>query len=1008
MLPKTKSSILTFCFRCKNPTKEGAAIFYKRTRALLPAMALLLLLAITVTKGMLSNTDALDIMFGKGPQTVISLYDSQDASYYALQYATQKEVKAQAQNVSKQISDEGIVLLKNDGLLPITATTPVTPFGLGFVKPYYCGGGSSAISTAKGAVITPLEGLKTGFQTINTAFVQQQDILTLASAAPNESFLYEYDAASYETQGVGLQNTIGLVYLKRQTGENQDAYLHPYEDGTPHMLAITANEQALIDYAAAHCAGVVVILCSSSPMEIPQLKQNDKVNAILWVGGAGSTGYASLADILVGKATPSGHLPSTFCANFTLDPTYLNQDDGSDRFTYSNAFSTFITSTAIQENVNTAFHEYEEGIYIGYKYYETAYAIGALEDYYSPQGGVVYPFGHGLSYTHFTQEIVDYDIGAETITLTVKVTNAGGQYAGKDVVQLYMSAPYTAFDSQYLIEKPSVSLMQFAKTGLLAPGEAEEITLSIPIEDMASYCYMRDNSDGTNGCYVLEKGAYTLSIRSNSHDLIDSRTYQRSDTLWFDGDHKRLSDAPNYFANNKFSLLNTYMTSPQISGATILTRSDWLNTQPTAPTQKDREASQTIVNEILKSDSTVFSYQTDTPLGNQAGSDIYTPDSPATGANNGLILADLRGRDYADPMWTLLLDQLTFQNSNEIRQCLFEAGYKTGALKEIGKPASVEHDGPQGLTLADISGKNWLTDMCEYPATPVAAATWNRPLLYAMGSMVGQEALAAKISGWYAPGLNILRSPFCGRASEYYSEDPLLSGYLGAQVVSGAGDMGLYCAVKHFAIMDTEAHRSPNTCAWMTEQALRETYLKPFEIVIKTAQKNINYFKDNQPGTFASKIMPAGDFLMASDSALGTDWSATNAALLTDVVRNEWGFQGAIISDMHMDVNANMVDNLVRAGCDVLMSNSNNRSTNAQDYLSATGQSVLRRAIKNLCYVLVNSNAMQGIPPASIVEYGLSNWMLCLIAINGLVLLMLLIGAFLCIQEHIKLKRRTK
>lgn len=447
------------------------------------------------------------------------------------------------------------------------------------------------------------------------------------------------------------------------------------------------------------------------------------------------------------------------------------------------------------------------------------------------------------------------------------------------------------------------------------------------------------------------------------------------------------------------------MTQAGMSHATVLTRSDWQSTMPTAPNDADRIASDAVVQAIAQADTTKFDYSSDTLLGNQMGRHVYTDDMPITGADNGLILADLRGKDYDDPMWDTLLDQLTYKDTDEIRQALFEAGYKTGAIRDIGKPASVEHDGPQGLTMADIYGKNWLNDMCGYPAAPVMAATWNRELLYELGYMVGQEALTAGINGWYAPGLNILRSPFCGRASEYYSEDSVLSGMLGAQVVSGAGDAGLSCAIKHFAVMETESHRNPHTTVWMTEQALREVYLKPFEIVIKTARKSISYFPDNYTDKLSTKVMRAGDFLMASDSAIGAEWSAANYALLSGVVRGEWGFEGAVISDMHMEANANLVDNLLRAGGDLLMSININRSANAQDYTSPTGLSLIRRAIKNGCYVLVNSNLTQGMPPASMVEYGLSGWMIWVIVINGIVLLLVGLGMFVCIREAVQIRR---
>lgn len=981
-------------------------------------MVLLLMLDITVTRGMLANEAALNLMFGSSKQTVISNNSNSNADYYEKRYVSSNQSKEKAILVAKQISDEGIVLLKNDGLLPLTSQTPISPLGFAFFEPYYGGSGSSAISTNANDVTTPLQGLEAVFSNLNLSLIQQQEnnlkvqnsIVPIASLN-EQSVLNEFNLSVYEGFEESLAGTVGIVYIKRQTGENQDACLTPYEDGTPHMLAITSMEKALIDHAVSYCQNVVVVLCSSSPMEIGTLKHNSRISAILWVGGTGSTGYRSLGDILIGKINPSGRLPATYAADFRMDPSYPNQDDGTDNFIYTNALTSFISSTSIRENSPAAFHEFEEGIYVGYKYYETADALGHIQ-YENPKQGVVYPFGFGLSYTEFKQQIIDFQAGTKEISLTIRVENIGQQYSGKDVVQLYVTAPYTKLDMQYGIEKSSVQLIAFSKSKLLAPGETEEITLTFPIEEMASYCYTKENSDGTVGCYMLEEGSYVLSLRQNAHNLIDQRTYYHPNTIWYNSANPRTSEIeaqtaldankPTAFpvaATNQFPELNAYMTSKAISGAVILSRSNWQNTLPTAPRDTDRIASQAIVKAIAEADTLKAD------LRKNISSTSLIDDQNMQDENERLILADLRGRSCNDPLWQCLMNQLTFENIDEICQALFEAGYKTGAIKEIGKPASVERDGPQGLTMADVSGKNWIKNVCGYPAAPIMAATFNKDLMYDYGFIVGQEALCAGINGWYAPGLNILRSPFCGRSSEYFSEDALLSGMLGAKVVSGAGDAGLYCAMKHFPIMDIEAHRSPHTLKWLTEQALRELYLKPFEIVVKTARKTIRYIPDIHSGSMVKKTMRAGDFIMASDSAVGSVWSAANHALITNIVRGEWGFEGAVISDMHVEVNYRLIDNLLFAGSDALMSINKKREIVVQKPSSEEDKTALKNAVKNICYVLVNSNLMQGIPPASVVEHSLSNWMLWLIAINGIVILLILLGAALCIQEFIKLRR---
>lgn len=1018
--------------------KQDAPFSARRLRRVLcPVMAILVALAVTVNCGMLSNVSTLNDMFGRGTRTIVAVDPGadQEAIYYQQLWSSKAESLAAATTVARQISDEGIVLLKNDALLPLSSSTTLSPFGLGYCRPFYGGSGSSAIDTGEDRVISPGEGLRSAGFRVNAVLEEcqshaldaalplaEQDGLLAArpvSGGEEDHTLYEFAPSVYEPAASSCAGTVGVVFLSRQTGENMDASSSLYDDGTPHMLAVTAAEKQLISFAKAHCAGMVVVLCSAAPMEVAELEEDEGISAILWIGGAGSTGYASLGDILAGNVVPSGRLGDTWPTNFKAAPTFANQDDGSDRFVYQNAVTTLVTSDTWEEEAPTPFREYEEGVYLGYRYYETAYDIGALQDYNDPNSGVLYPFGYGLSYTSFSQELRSLTVRGETVRAVVRVTNTGTQYAGKEVVQLYMTAPYTQLDRDLGVEKPTAVLLQFGKTGLLPPGAWEDVTLTFSLEDMASYCYTRDNGDGTTGCYMLEAGEYVISVRADSHRVLDSETVRVGSTIWYDNSVPRSSEqeaqelagvAGNacLAATNQFEQLNTYMTDPSVSGATILSRSDWAGTQPTAPTDRDRTASDTVVEWVAQSDSTKFDAQSDPLLGNVPGSAVYCPAAPVTGAETGLVLADLRGRDYADPMWTLLLDQLTLDDPEELRLLLFQDAYQTGALSAIGKPESVERDGPQGLTFPDQSGHNWISQVCGYPAAPVMAATWNTQLLYDFGFAVGQEALLAGINGWYAPGLNLHRSPFGGRVSEYFSEDPLLTGLLGAQVLSGAGDAGLYCSVKHLGLMDTEAHRNPHTAVWLTEQALRELYLRPFELALKTARKTV-VFLDEEDGSYRERVMSAGDFIMASDSAIGTEWSAANYALLTQVVRGEWGFRGFILSDIHLNGNGNQADKLLRAGCDALLSTSYGVRQLPEDLTSPTAQHLIRRSVKNLCYTLVNSNLMQGASPGSLVRLTPAPWRLCLLAADGAVaVLVAAMGALVAVRSWQERPRRRR
>lgn len=962
-------------------------------QVLLPVMALLTALAFTVTIGMRSNADTLDKLFGRGVRTVTAVSDAGqlDTVYYEQRYADKKEALTAASALSRQISGEGIVLLKNDGLLPLPEDAAVSPFGLRYALPFYGGTGSSAIDSGEGRVATPADGLAASFARVNAVLEERyaQALSGGANLADNGQVtacrpvdapaegqtLYEFAPSVYQGTEDSCAGTVGVVFLGRQTGENQDASTSAYDDGTPHMLAPTAAELETLSYAKRACGAVVVVLASPSPMEAAVLEDDPGVSAILWMGGAGSTGFLSLGDILTGAVNPSGRLPDTWAASFKQDPTFPNQDDGSDRFLYDNAYTTLVSSTSWQDMARAPFREYEEGVYLGYRYYETAWALGALADYENRADGVLYPFGYGLSYTDFRQEIRAFSAAGGEIRLTVRVTNTGGRYAGKDVVQVYFSAPYTELDQALGIEKPAAVLAGFGKTRLLAPGEYEDVTIGFSMEDMASYCSSRDNGDGTTGCYMLEEGVYAISLRSNAHTVLDTREAAVPAAVWYDSQNPRRGEQA--AAVNRFPQIDAYMADPAVSGAVILSRSDWLGTQPTAPTGADRHASDTVAEWIAAADSTRFDCGTDPLLGNVPGSAVYRETAPVAGTGGGLVLADLRGKSSRDPVWNDLLDQLTFTGSEELRLALYECAYQTGAVDAIGKPASLERDGPQGLTLPDQSGKNWISGVCGYPAAPVLAASWNLELARAFGEMVGQEALLRGINGWYAPGLNLHRSPFNGRSSEYFSEDPLLAGMLGARIVSGAGDAGLYCAVKHLGPMDTEAHRNPHTAVWLTEQALREIYLRPFELALKTGEKTVAYI-DGEGRRF-QRTMRAGDFIMAGDCAIGSEWTAANYALLTQVVRGEWGFEGFILSDIHLNGNGNQLDKMLRAGCDALLTTGYGRKLLPTDIESPTARHLLRRSIKNVSYVLVNSNLMQGAAPGSRIYHSPAPWMVGLI-----------------------------
>ena len=1012
---------------------------------IIPILFILLALVLAVTIVMNYFAQTMDAYLGRGQRYVTNIESAAgwDTEYYTRQYEKSEDARNAAAKVSEKISDEGIVLLKNDGCLPLSKSEIVTPMGYRYLDPIYGGTGSGNVNDTEDYVMTPEEGLSI-FSDVNNVVAEAMSATDVKAANPlsgaeggsdnysgARTSVPEYDADVYQNVADSMKNTVGLIYIGRVGGEGGDLCAEEYDDGTVHELALTQREKDMIAVAKENCKEIVVVLDTSNAMQIGELADDDAIGAIVEIGGPGCSGFGSLGRILTGEVNPSGKLVDTWAADFTKDPTYANFDksiannvsDG--RMNYTNAIHTYKTPDGVTMNYNIPFREYEEGVYMGYRYYETAAALGyftsdnmpegVTDPYYNRDNGVVYPFGYGLSYTTFKQTITEFSasLSENKVTVTVEVENTGN-VDGRDVVQIYYSAPYTTFDEQYAIEKPVAVLGAYAKTGIIKAKDKAEITLTMNIDEMASYCYTRDNGDGTKGCYVLEDGEYVVSARGDSHTVLDEKTFNINETIWYDGENIRPSeiaaqsalddngeplgypaagaDSEFMAATNKYEKANSYMTDDAISEATILSRADWKYTQPTAPGDADRVASDIVV-EWMTWNAGAFDYQTDEVLGNIEGSKIYKSEKPVSGAENDLTLSDMRGLDYYDENWDLLLDQLDYDAVDEFTGALFMGGYTTGEITAIGKPKTVDRDGPQGLTQSSNDGSSWLGNVCAYPSEVVLAQTWNPELAYEYGYSIGQEALTNGTNGWYAPGVNMHRSPFSGRNFEYFSEDPVVTGIMGARVISGAGDCGVYCTFKHFALNDQEAQRQPDRSfditVWATEQAIREIYLKPGEIIVKNARKTIKYIADDN-GTIATKIMRAADAIMAGDASPGGEYTAYSYDLLNGIIRGEWGFQGFVITDMHVPYE-NECDKLVRAGCDVLMTMSYLSKYTVSDTESATGQWALRNAVKNVCYTVVNSNAMQGAAPGAIITYGMSPWAICLM-IGDIVVGLLIVG----------------
>ncbi|MCR5664143.1 MAG: glycoside hydrolase family 3 C-terminal domain-containing protein [Oscillospiraceae bacterium] len=791
------------------------------------------------------------------------------------------EATAQSLAMAESLEAEGVVLLRNEnGALPLAAGSKVNLFGYASVDPIYGGTGSGSGDTS--ANVDVVKGLTNAGLEVNQELVKfyqnagvsrpKQGGYTGSNFTPAEVPASAYTDALWQ-QAKDFSD-VAIVVISRIGGEGgdlpQDMYAAGYSqtDDGRHYLELTQDEADLLALVKAQgFAKTVVLINSSNAMELGFLE--DGVDAALWVGSPGAVGFNAVGRALTGEVNPSGRLVDTYAYDLSTAPAFWNAGD----FTYSNLTSRHYV-------------EYAEGIYVGYRYYETAAADGFI-DYGST---VQYPFGYGLSYTSFEQSIEAYSDGGGTIAMQVKVTNTGSA-AGKDAVQVYYTAPYTKGG----VEKAHVVLAGFAKTKLLEPGESETVTIAFTAEDMASF-----DAFGA-GCYVLEAGDYEIKLMRNAHELIDSRSYTVPETLVYGEGNPRSTDktaAVAHFADVQDGQITVYVS-----------RSDWAGTTP-----KTREDGKTASDAVVKAFSEKAPYE------------VNDADPAVVYADNGLTLEDMAGLDWNDPKWELLLQQLS---DEDMATMILNGGWSTPAVASVGKPATSDLDGPAGINslVSSLRGVS-------FPSEAVIGSTWNAELVEEFGRVFAAEALANGVVGLYAPGMNIHRTPFSGRNFEYYAEDGLLSGKLGAAQIRGAATQGVYCYAKHFALNDQESNRLALS-VWCNEQAMRELYFKPFEITVKEGHTTA---------------------VMSSYSYLGTTWAGGSKALITDVLRGEWGFVGMVVTDSAMANTSWMDPNLaVRAGNDMmlcLMGASIDSSNN-------TARQAMRAACHNILYTQANSSAVQ-------------------------------------------------
>lgn len=860
----------------------------------------------------------------------------------------------EARELSKQVAGEGVVLLENKGALPMEMGKKLNVFGWSSTNPYYGGTGSGGFS-ADFETTSLLDGLHSaGFETND----ELSDFYTAYRTDRPEIGLFGQDwtlpepaLSTYPKEMLENAKSFSdtaLIVIARSGGEgadlpkdvtagvtyneNSEEY-HDFKKGQ-HILQLDKTERDLFDEVCGTYDNVIVVYTGANTFEMNFVDEYPSIKGLVWCQGMGQGGFPALGSILNGDINPSGKTSDTFARHIDKAPWFNNFGDYAfdnvEEFSYDSGDP--ILGVSAPHFVN-----YVEGIYVGYRFYETA-AVEGLIDY---DEEVQYPFGYGLSYTSFKQEMGELVRGSDgTVSVDVTVTNTG-DVAGKSAVQLYDTPPYTNGG----IEKSAVNLIAFDKTDLLGPGESQTITLSFTEESLASY------DDKNAKAYVLEEGDYIISLREDAHTVIDEKTMKIASTVVYDENNKRSTDQ--VVATNQFD--------SAIGNATYLSRADHFanyaeaTAAPTNFSMTDEAKAEYVCN--VNYDPTALNNADD--------------EMPITGAKNGIKLEELRGAEYDDEKWDALLDELTVP---EMASLVGLGGYQTVEVASVEKARTTDCDGPASIT-NNFTGKFSIG----MPSSVTLACTFNKNLALEYGRIMGKMCDEMDASGWYAPAINTHRAALGGREFEYVSEDGLLSGTQISQEVIGAKEFGVYSYIKHFAMNDQETNRWNMISVWAPEQAIREIYLKPFEIAVKDG---------------------GAQAVMSSYSYIGPHWSGANDSLLNKVLRDEWGFRGMVITDYFLGANFMDADAAIRNGNDLMLVAYEMGTNTPDDQTSATGIKALRQASKNIMYTVVNSRAYE---PENL-KTGLYPWQIVFIIIDILLVALLVLWEVKSLKKFKELK----
>ena len=899
-----------------------------------------------------------------------------------------EETVEMSRKLIEEITNEGIILAKNDNnALPLAPSNlnngQINVFGWASTNPIYGGTGSGAVDVSTAVDI--LGGLK------NAGFAPNQELVdkytefradrpSIEINNGQDWSLPEPTADSYSQELINSAKAYSdwaIIVLARSGGEgaalpfdmgqvldgeantelrqgrtvlahgsywkgtkytnalytpNSDAYAD-FEYGE-HYLELSRTERDLVDLVTSNFDNVIVVYNGANTMEMGWTEEYEQIKSVLLVAGPGATGFNALGNIIAGTVNPSGKTIDLWARDLTAAPWYNNIG----HFNYTDAESLAIADAAKETARNVdgyvTFVDYVENIYVGYKFYETAYADGmAGFDYDS---AVMYPFGYGLSYTTFEKTLDSVTLNGSTVTAQVTVRNTGNM-AGKDVVELYYTPPYTNGG----LEKAAVNLIQFGKTDMIQPGQSQQLTLEFDVEDMASF-----DAHGVGG-YILEAGDYEISLRSDSHTVVGSKTITLNEVV-YTGSNAHNGDV--ITATNRFDFAE--------GNITYLSRANAFANYAEA----------TAAPSNFNRPTTVYANGSWNPEDHNDPNDAV----PTTGKSGTIKLADLRGADYNDPRWDDLLDQVTVDQMVEL---IKSGGHQTIAIDSVGKLRTLDTDGPAGVNSSTLGvfGTGYCCNI-------IIAQTWSRDLAYKAAEGISREFRDFGIVGWYAPSMNIHRSSFAGRNFEYYSEDGYLSSQLAREQVMACESQDVYPYIKHFALNDQETNRNGILCTWTTEQAMREIYLKPFEEAVKVSS----------PGKLA---------IMSSYNYIGTTWAGECTALLQDVLRGEWGFNGMVLSDYFGGYGYMNAERAIRGGTDIMLDVAGNSVIT--DTTSGTSIQAMRQATKNIFYTTVNSAVYANGAAGS----GIPGWLMTSYIIEGVVIAVLVICEILLVCGYMKKKK---